>query len=87
MMGVCRRLFHESGRSTPEAGAGFSPHTRHERGNGALAPEEDAAPSQDPAAYFFRNLLSASFCAVSRASAAFTLTSGSTPTPSQSAFE
>jgi hypothetical protein len=37
-------------------------------------------------AYFLRSLLCASFTAVSRASAAFTFTSGSTPVPSQSVF-
>lgn len=37
-------------------------------------------------AYLRCSLLSASFLAVSSASAAFTFTSGSTPTPSQSAF-
>jgi hypothetical protein len=38
-------------------------------------------------AYFFCSFLSASFSAVSSASAAFTFTSGSTPVPSQSYFE
>jgi hypothetical protein len=37
--------------------------------------------------YFFCRLPSASFSAVSSASAAFTFTSGSTPVPSQSVFE
>ena len=45
-----------------------------------------AGRSRDPRDYFFSTLVSASFAAVSSASAAFTFTSGVTPTPSQSVF-
>jgi hypothetical protein len=45
------------------------------------------SPSKFPDSYFLCSLLSASFSAVSSASAAFTFTSGSTPVPSQSVFE
>jgi hypothetical protein len=45
------------------------------------------SPSKFPDSYFLWSLLSASFSAVSSASAAFTFTSGSTPVPSQSVFE
>jgi hypothetical protein len=46
-----------------------------------------ALSSKFPDSYFLCSLLSASFFAVSSASAAFTLTSGSTPVSAQSVFE
>jgi hypothetical protein len=42
---------------------------------------------ESPSTYLFCRLISASFSAASRASAAFTLTSGATPVPHKSVFE
>ena len=49
--------------------------------------EYTPSPSNFRQPYFFTSLLSASFTAVSSASAAFTLTSGSTPITAQSGCE